>query len=356
MQSRSEKVGEIKLYPLSDRVTIRFNRDVCAMDVKVDCHCGDATYFNQSKKVIPFVSFIIPALNEEVRLKRTIDAISSLEYPKESLEIIVVDNSSSDNTSQIAKQCGATVVNASPRNRAVARNAGVRVSRGEILCFIDADCILHSDWLRKIVDVFQSTTAHAVQSLILPTKYPHKESAKNFPLYHLGRPFVDTKACAIYRKVFDAVGGFDERLVRCEDIDLSWRMNQHGFSIEFPDGVVAYGGIPEDLRTVVRRSLETARGLTALYEKWQIRKSTTTGYVKIAARLFKIRSHNQSIHDWMLWILGDLTTFLLQKGSYFPELFAPPINFSISFFSRVAKEVLILRASLLRLMRPRSWG
>src|SRR5207253_897067 len=86
------------------------------------------------------ISFIVPAYNEETELPSTLGAIraatSGLSQP---VEIVVVDDASTDATPKIAEQAGARVVSIHRRQIAAARNAGARAARGEYLFFVDAD-------------------------------------------------------------------------------------------------------------------------------------------------------------------------------------------------------------------------
>src|SRR4051812_37220387 len=89
------------------------------------------------------VSFIIPAHNEELWLPRTLSAIhASVRACAEPWEIIVVNDASTDRTEEIARQCGATVVNVNYRQIAATRNSGARSASGERLIFVDADTIV----------------------------------------------------------------------------------------------------------------------------------------------------------------------------------------------------------------------
>jgi glycosyltransferase involved in cell wall biosynthesis len=86
------------------------------------------------------ISFIIPAYNEELELSSTLAAIraatSGMSQP---IEIIVVDDASTDATSEVAAQSGAQLIAIHRRQIAAARNAGARAARGEYLFFVDAD-------------------------------------------------------------------------------------------------------------------------------------------------------------------------------------------------------------------------
>lgn len=96
-------------------------------------------------------SVIIPARNEE---KNVADAIASLKkqtISRDSYEIIVVDNDSSDATAQVARDAGADrVVTEKKKGTNIARQRGVEGSTGEIVAFLDADCIAPPQWLETI--------------------------------------------------------------------------------------------------------------------------------------------------------------------------------------------------------------
>ncbi len=100
------------------------------------------------------VSTVIPAYNEEKYLPLCLDSLKSLDYPKQDIEIIVVDNGSTDRTQEIALKYGAKLFAQPLLNIAGLRNLGVQQSKGEIIGFVDADCIVSKDWLRNASKYF----------------------------------------------------------------------------------------------------------------------------------------------------------------------------------------------------------
>ena len=107
----------------------------------------------------PFVSIIIPSLNVEKYIEDCLDAIHMLYYPKDKLEIILVDNGSTDRTRKIASTCGARVLIRRGCNISALRNFGVSQSKGEIIAFLDADCIVSKDWL-KVMLLYKRAKIH----------------------------------------------------------------------------------------------------------------------------------------------------------------------------------------------------
>lgn len=101
---------------------------------------------------LPKISIIIPTLNEESNIENCLKSIFQQDYPKQFIEVIVVDGNSTDNTVVIAKKYAAKVLYNSKATTGISRNIGIQASLGEIICFIDADNELpHSKWLKKMV-------------------------------------------------------------------------------------------------------------------------------------------------------------------------------------------------------------
>src|SRR6266700_1060612 len=105
-------------------------------------------------------SVVIPAYNEEQYLPRLLKSIevarANYSGGRDEIEVIVADNDSSDATAEVARAHGARVVHVPKRRIAAARNGGARASRGEILCFIDADSAIHPQTFDAIDRVMQS--------------------------------------------------------------------------------------------------------------------------------------------------------------------------------------------------------
>lgn len=100
---------------------------------------------------LPFVTVVIPALNEERVIGECLRALSAQTYSRERMEVVVVDNGSTDRTAQIATSCGARVMHASERSAYVARNAAIAATDGDYLAFTDADCVADPMWIEQLV-------------------------------------------------------------------------------------------------------------------------------------------------------------------------------------------------------------
>ena len=99
---------------------------------------------------LPSISVIIPAYNSERTIRSLMDSLQSVTYPRELLEILVVDNGSTDGTKEIIRAYPVTLLEEREvRSSYAARNRALREARNEILAFTDADCIATPDWLRE---------------------------------------------------------------------------------------------------------------------------------------------------------------------------------------------------------------
>ena len=188
------------------------------------------------------VSVVIPAYNAQ----RTIgEAVAqSLSQTKGSLqvELIVVDDGSTDDTVAIAENAGATVIRQENAGPAAARNRGWKTATGTFICFTDSDCIPTAGWLENLLDGFTDSQVGAVagsyeianprSSLARWVQQEIRERHKRMGSFV--RAFGSYNV-AIPRYVLQATGGFDPvyRRASGEDNDLSYRIIKEGWRIAF---------------------------------------------------------------------------------------------------------------------------
>lgn len=104
----------------------------------------------------PAVSVIIPAYNEQTFLGRCLDSLARQSYPADRIEVVVLDNGSTDATPEIARSRGVRL-EIDPVSRVGGlRNRGAALATGEVLAFLDADCVAPPDWIASAVDALDS--------------------------------------------------------------------------------------------------------------------------------------------------------------------------------------------------------
>jgi glycosyltransferase involved in cell wall biosynthesis len=184
----------------------------------------------------PQLSLVIPAWNEAALLPRLLDSVDAarrrwIEAGRvaEDIEVILADNGSTDATAEIAKARGCKVVSVDKRVIAATRNGGAAAAQGEILCFIDADSVLHPDSFLAVATAMRNprtvggATGVTMErwSLGIALSY-----AMILPLVWLTR--FDTGLVFWRRADFQTLGGYNESRMFAEDVDFLWRLRRLG--------------------------------------------------------------------------------------------------------------------------------
>jgi glycosyltransferase involved in cell wall biosynthesis len=180
-----------------------------------------------------WLSVIIPARDEEALLPRLLDSVEKARsnYPRraKSIEVIVVDNLSTDRTALIAKSRGCRVISEKKHNIAAVRNAGAAIAQGEILAFIDADMQVHPDTFALVDQALSNgkfiggSTGVRLERLSLGSGLTY---GLLVPLaWATG---IDIGLAFCRRRDFFAVGGYAERRFFAEDAQLMHDLKRLG--------------------------------------------------------------------------------------------------------------------------------
>ncbi|MEW5908855.1 MAG: glycosyltransferase [Thermodesulfobacteriota bacterium] len=181
----------------------------------------------------PLVSVVIPTYNRGWILREAIESVLSQDF--KDFELIVVDDGSTDNTSDILSEYGDRIRVLFQRNSGVsaARNTGIKKGAGTYIAFLDSDDLWLPKKLSKQVDFFIKTPGARVcqteeiwirDGIRVNPKKKHKKSSGMFFNESLHLCLVSPSAVMIHRSIFDQIGLFDETLPACEDYDLWLRI------------------------------------------------------------------------------------------------------------------------------------
>jgi glycosyltransferase involved in cell wall biosynthesis len=180
----------------------------------------------------PLFSVIVPAFNEENYLPGCLAAVRRAEKSLgQPVEIVVVDNNSTDKTAEIALRLGAKVVGVREKCLSIIRNRGAEAAKGRYLAFIDADSVMSDNMLVEVAKVMHS--GRYIGGGVANVR-PDRLSIGLFFSGLAFLPFVlwyIRAACIMFytaRETFQALGGFDERLVSVEDVDFARRLKRFG--------------------------------------------------------------------------------------------------------------------------------
>lgn len=186
--------------------------------------------------VRPLVSFIIPVRNDVLRLQRCLASIARNDYPRELIEIIVVDNDSTDGSAVAARQYGAIVVKSSGDSVAAHRNRGARAALGGILAFADSDHEIDPRWISSAVEVLSDAHVAAAGAPYETQPSPnwvqqHYDGLRARSDRREDVAWLGSGNLAVNRSVFTQIGGFNTSLIACEDVDLCNRITAAGYRI-----------------------------------------------------------------------------------------------------------------------------
>jgi|GEM_PF-599764 glycosyltransferase involved in cell wall biosynthesis len=232
---------------------------------------------------MPMVSVIVPVYNGEVLLPLLLQSLSRLNHPSDRLEILIVNNNSSDRTVEILAGSPFTILFEPTPGAGTARNTGIRQAKGEFLAFTDADCVVDSNWLKDLLAGFTDPTIGAVAGTLKPHALTHPveryEALKlNCPGHRATHVFLPTAVTAnvMYRAdVFAQVGTFLE-CTGGEETDLNWRMQtQTPYRINFlTEGGLVWHRYRADLKAFCRTQRYKSRTLIDLHRRWNLRVPT----------------------------------------------------------------------------------
>ncbi|MFH1721512.1 MAG: glycosyltransferase family 2 protein [Candidatus Altiarchaeota archaeon] len=215
-----------------------------------------------SDESLPNVSVIVPAFNEEAMLAKCIDSLLGLDYPSGKLEIIVVNDGSSDGTEKIAQSYSGHVklvnLGKNSGHKAVPLNIGLKHAKGEFVACLDADSVVASDALRKMLPHFTEDKVAAVTPA-LKVFHPGNLIQKLQWFEYIFAIFLRRYMAAIdsiyvtpgpftvYRKnVITEIGGFDEQNIT-EDMEIALRMQSKHYKIANAFDANVYSFSPETI-------------------------------------------------------------------------------------------------------------
>jgi GT2 family glycosyltransferase len=196
----------------------------------------------------PSATVVVAAYNAASTIGDCLDSLAALRYPRELLEIIAVDNMSTDATrAEIHRRGGVVLVQEATRGAAAARNAGIRRARGAVVAFTDADCTVDPDWLSELVGPLADPQVGIVGGRNLARRGANPAERfgeiihEHYAAIHVWRPpYVISMNWASRRSVLLEAGLFDERFLRGQDVDLSYRIGRAGYRLAYQPTAIVY--------------------------------------------------------------------------------------------------------------------
>lgn len=230
----------------------------------------------------PKVTVLIPARNEESVIGRILQRTTELTYPRDKLEVVVINDASTDRTNEIAEKFAKEHEHIQVLHRSVesggngkpaALNEGLKHATGEIVYLFDADYYPQRDIIEKLTTYFINPNIGAVQGRITVLNEPNTVVTRLMTLERIGGYRVDQLARddlqlipllggtggGVRRSLIEFLGGWDPNML-AEDTDLTFRIYLAGYKVRYVNDAECYEEAVEDWRWYWHQRHRWAKG------------------------------------------------------------------------------------------------
>ena len=234
-------------------------------------------------KILPKVTIMVPACNEQRSLPKTIKSLLRLKYPKEKLQIIIIDDGSTDRTLEVAngfKKYGVKVLTKTNGGKGTALNMGLKYATGDFVGCLDADAVVDNDALLKMLGHFNDKKVMSVTPSLKcakPKTIWQRIQVIEFLLgvylrkvfAFLGSINVTPGPFSIFRKeFFDKHGGYDTSTCT-EDIEIALRIQSLGYDIENAVDASVYAVAMPTFKTTKNQRVRWYKGFIENTQKYK---------------------------------------------------------------------------------------
>lgn len=222
---------------------------------------------------LPKISIIVTCRNNQETIRGCLQALTTQDYPKDHIELIVIDACSTDATAEIAKQY-TNHVHCMPINAAAAYNQAMTLSSHDILGFVDADAKVESTWLRKLVPHLDDPKIAGVSGDIETWNVENPlarsigyEIKNRYNRIHNYAGRIATMNLLLKKAVIAEAGGWDEKLPSQYDTDLGYRISQKGYKIAYEPNAKCYHYNRPTIHAYWRQQKQYGKNTLKLYLK-----------------------------------------------------------------------------------------
>jgi glycosyltransferase involved in cell wall biosynthesis len=282
----------------------------------------------EDPKTLPSVTVVVPVRNGELTIQPLLESLQKLDYDRNKVEVIVVDGDSTDKTQEIVKKYPVKLIVEKRKGLNVARNTGMRCGKGEIVAFTDSDCVVPSDWIRKIAENFKDPqvtcvggSAKALDNDFI-SQYADNSIVRLMPLFakreelEKVKPFFRHPAgcnMAFRRKVVDEVGYFDENIkYGFDEVEFADRVCKAGHKMVLDPNVLVWHKHRSTLKEFLKQNFQYGKGSGVVLKQKKLRDAVSRwsflgligfiSWVLITGSLtFLALTSNSSLIKWLLF-------------------------------------------------------
>lgn len=230
---------------------------------------------------LPFVSIVVPVYQAQDTIEMCIESLLAQDYPKDKLEILLVDNNSTDDSANLIKKYPVKYLFEEKRGICFARNKGLNEAKGELTANIDSDCCADKNWISKLVTHFSDKEIGGVGGHLAP--FQTNNIIEKFTIYRnilsqeamfcekKNSPSFFITANVMYRlDVLKKIGGLDNFFsIAGSDADLSWRVVDAGYKLILEPGAIVYHKHRTDVKRLFKQLFYYGIGTAAIFKKYK---------------------------------------------------------------------------------------
>ena len=280
----------------------------------------------------PKISVVICAYNVGELIKHSIRAIKKQTF--KDFEIVVANDGSTDNTSEIAKKEGARVIDMVHEGLSAARNVGINNSKADVVAIIDADCSPNNNWLEEIYKEIQKGEIVVTGNTKIPKStflgdcisglgYPggaHMGFDKMWPVDKNGYTnHIAGGNCGFNKKAIQKLGAFNPKLtITADDVFLSMKVLKNGLKIKYNPRVIMYHPARKDLKSFLHWHYSRGKGL--FFFKKQVNSFNQFYKLRFWSTKNMIKKYLKSPIKLFCMLVLLTLSFTTQKIGYFVEM------------------------------------
>jgi len=256
--------------------------------------------------VWPKISVVVCSYNGSRTIRQSFEGLRNLDYPD--VEVIVVDDGSTDETAAIAGEYGFRLISTENRGLSNARNTGLAAATGEIVAYIDDDAFPDRDWLKYLAAKLMATDCAGAggPNVAPPCVGKIADCVANAPGNPMHVLVSDQEAehlpgcnMAFRRHILQAIGGFDPRFRTAgDDVDLCWRIRQGGWTLAFAPAAMVWHHRRNSVRTYWKQQIGYGKAEALLERKWP-QKYNAIGHINWSGRIYG-NGHTKQV-GWRRW-------------------------------------------------------
>jgi O-antigen biosynthesis protein len=231
----------------------------------------------------PYVSVVV-CVNRNPQIFNTcLKSLQEQSYPTDSFEVVLVDATKNGDAEKLFLDHGVKIVRAQSISRGAMLNVGTDASKGEIVAYTDADCMLEPDWLSKLVDGFSDSAVIGVGGNVLMGGKPCRDLVAEGKTDGKGYLIFDSNIvprkgpvriahflganCAFYKSILKQEGCYSETPpdIGCEDVDLCIRLMSKGYKLKFVNANLHHP--PRTTKSRLTNGLRDGRALCFLLKR-----------------------------------------------------------------------------------------